>query len=993
VQRLQEKCAEAQRKVDIGEAAEAALRTQLKSAEATIQRLKDEAARTKTLVQQTRAACANEVRKRDRQIDGLKKAVTEAGRARGASKSPGVTSITVVGEIDVDRSAGANSNSNASSSDGYDLRTETNSFLAELAKGLSEENELLLSLMRRTTEQLKEMSGWDKEHDGCTAHNHGGANTNSHEHANVIMALPTNLVELSSEIDAVLEHLRIILTNPSFVPIEEVVVREDEIHRLRDGWEKMETRWKEAVHLIDGWRNRMQVSGRSVNVEELKMGLRLSPVRVSHVAETAQGLGLRLFAVPEEGEDEDRRERREAEENDDVFDRRPSSPENELHLMPPPPTGDRDHDPEGSECGSSIFEDDVNVDELDVDEPNVEILQQSVMMPVIDSPPMPVAPQLTPLRDSYAAGNRRSAEVEPLNFRKAPRDISNIVEENTFDLRPPEEPPVPPPHASERLHQSPTKRVVPPLKPILSEEHRSGSPTEISPSVTSVDSAVHVKTSSEEQPRPKSRPTSTRGVAPVASSRPRERMPAATAGTTAASRRRQEQQQKEREEAAAKLKQAARSNVTTRAKTRPKPTRQQSEQDARAPAPVKNQTRAVSAAVSRTTQANDSAASTPIEPEGTTSFSAPPSAQQPRAEQKERPSKPSVTRTPKKGTSGSSSSSAVRGGKPTLTLSTDTDSMPPPLSPTRRDRNREREGEPTSASSGTDPTSGISRTPTKSSSSSNRSPTRVNSRLPLPRPAGGILPPPQQSPLTMERIAAKLAASEREADAARVRAKLKAARLQKSGGSKGTPANGAADNEGGSINGSTSGRSTTTTATRTAETTVVEPSDPGDIPAAPESARKNRNSYLRRKERDAASTVTSRDPSRHRGGTSSAVSRDVSRHREAGDNNSNDRGRGQAQPQDDEQREQLMRQKYQDYYQQQEEEEEVDELAGPQMLQVPSQQVQSQKVRTTTGKREKRRTSRTASRRRSTLNPWELESLIQGKVSVSGGEGIGSVPE
>ena len=39
---------------------------------------------------------------------------------------------------------------------------------------------------------------------------------------------------------------------------------------------------------------------------------------------------------------------------------------------------------------------------------------------------------------------------------------------------------------------------------------------------------------------------------------------------------------------------------------------------------------------------------------------------------------------------------------------------------------------------------------------------------------------PQQSPLTMATIAAKLAATEREADAARVRAKLKAARMGRS---------------------------------------------------------------------------------------------------------------------------------------------------------------------------------------------------------------------
>src|SRR5699024_5419254 len=103
--------------------------------------------------------CANEVRKRDRQIDGLKKAVTEAGRARGASKSPGITTITVVGDIGSESDPVAQSHT--ATGDGYDLRMETNSFLAELAKSLSEENETVLGLLRSTTGQLKEMSGWD----------------------------------------------------------------------------------------------------------------------------------------------------------------------------------------------------------------------------------------------------------------------------------------------------------------------------------------------------------------------------------------------------------------------------------------------------------------------------------------------------------------------------------------------------------------------------------------------------------------------------------------------------------------------------------------------------------------------------------------------------------------------------------------------------------------------------------------------------------------
>lgn len=237
IQRLHEKHAETQRKLNLGEAAENALRTQLKAAEASVHKLKEEAARTKKLVAETRSVCANEVRKRDRQIDGLKKAVSEAGRARGERKNPGITTITITGDIGAER---ADDSMLSTASDGYDLRQETNAFLAELAKGLSEENETLLNLVRQTSDKLKEMSGFEKG-EAMAGHGDGHA-----------IALQTNCQDLSNEIEAILEHLRTILTNPSFVPIEEVVVREEEINRLREGWVRMETRWKEAVHLIDG---------------------------------------------------------------------------------------------------------------------------------------------------------------------------------------------------------------------------------------------------------------------------------------------------------------------------------------------------------------------------------------------------------------------------------------------------------------------------------------------------------------------------------------------------------------------------------------------------------------------------------------------------------------------------------------------------------------------------------------------------------------------
>lgn len=65
-----------------------------------------------------------------------------------------------------------------------------------------------------------------------------------------------------------LDQLQNILTNPSFVPIEEVEVREEEIIRLRQGWEKMEIRWREAVAMMDGWRRRIADDGTLVNMDE-----------------------------------------------------------------------------------------------------------------------------------------------------------------------------------------------------------------------------------------------------------------------------------------------------------------------------------------------------------------------------------------------------------------------------------------------------------------------------------------------------------------------------------------------------------------------------------------------------------------------------------------------------------------------------------------------------------------------------------------------------
>ncbi|KAL0942232.1 nima interactive protein [Colletotrichum truncatum] len=452
IARLSEKHTEAQRKVDISEATENALRTQLKSADAAVRGLKDEVARAKTLVAQTRASCATEVRRRDRQIDGLKKQLGDAGRPRGTAKSSAVTVISVVageGEDKISPKRGARATANTDDS-GYDLRKETNEFLTELAHNLSEENESLLSLVRRTTKRLREMSGCDVRASQGDGH---------------AVTLAT-AEDMATELDAILEHLRSILTNPSFAPIEEVEIREEEIARLRTGWVKMENRWQEAVHLIDGWRRRMAVDGKPVNMEELKMGLRLSPVRVRDVEETQQG-GMdmhELSCVQEECTadfEEEQEEGGEEEEEDEEEVMMPESPcpapqrVESLHLVPAaqrdnagPREVQYDDVENQSDYESSIYED-VDVEELDVEEPNVQILQQSTAY--LSSPPLPPAPQLSPLRDSSSAGNR---DARPR--REKVGDFTTITEEKTREVRAAEVAPKPPPHLTQ-LPRSPQK--------------------------------------------------------------------------------------------------------------------------------------------------------------------------------------------------------------------------------------------------------------------------------------------------------------------------------------------------------------------------------------------------------------------------------------------------------------------------------------------------------------------------------------------------------
>lgn len=377
-QRLTEKAAELQRKFDITAAAEAGLKREMKTAEATIRGLKDELARTKALVGQTRLSCANEVRRRDRQIDTLKKQVAEAGRARGVRTNPAITSIIVSGEIPTTQST---------VDEDRMLQEEAQSSMAKLSRDLNRENEAILVILNTAMEQLREMSGWQRPDD-----------TEPQVRRN------SNLENMTTEMDMVMGHMRHLLTNPSFVPVEEVTMREEEITRLKTGWVKMENRWKDAVHLIDGWRKRMSTSGQPICEADLQMGLRLSPVRVRNVRETQESSEFGLASVDEGDEEE------EEEGEGSLVDSQPASATDFVD-------GEVIEDFDESDSDSSNFDDEHEydevvdaVDEVDEASPDVSMEDQGPEDQDNDSqdvqedaPPIQEQPQL---KNSVSAGNR-----------------------------------------------------------------------------------------------------------------------------------------------------------------------------------------------------------------------------------------------------------------------------------------------------------------------------------------------------------------------------------------------------------------------------------------------------------------------------------------------------------------------------------------------------------------------------------------------------------
>jgi hypothetical protein len=241
--------------------------------EASAKALREEMGRMKATVQQIRTSCANDIRKRDVQIQRLKTHLT--AQQRGNKTGLVGASITIVPGV-----TGVKTGSNASRSEAspdvgdpeYSLRQETTEFLTQLSQSLSDENDNLIGLVRSTLSTLKELQGLPENAERIALSDI--LEDNAHDD-NMLQALPTSYEALAVDMHNVLQNLHLLLTNPNFVSIEEVSTREEEILRLREGFEKIEVRWREAVMLMDSWRQRLLNGGDTVNIEELKHGLGL----------------------------------------------------------------------------------------------------------------------------------------------------------------------------------------------------------------------------------------------------------------------------------------------------------------------------------------------------------------------------------------------------------------------------------------------------------------------------------------------------------------------------------------------------------------------------------------------------------------------------------------------------------------------------------------------------------------------------------------------
>lgn len=260
--------------------------------------------RLKTTVDQVRMSCANDVRKRDVQIQRLKSHLTT--QQRGNKTGLVGASITINPGV-----AGLGGSTSAAREDDpdledpiYSLKQETTEFLTQLIQSLSDENDGLIGLVRSTLMTLRELQGMPEINTQESTDDVSVVDEDDSARQGMMHALPTSYEALASDTDTVLDNLKNLLTNPNFVSVDEVESREEEIHRLRAGWEKMESRLRESFKLMDSWRKRM-TQGDTIDLDEITKGLDYD---TGTETEADDEDGISIIEEEDEGENEEQKE-------------------------------------------------------------------------------------------------------------------------------------------------------------------------------------------------------------------------------------------------------------------------------------------------------------------------------------------------------------------------------------------------------------------------------------------------------------------------------------------------------------------------------------------------------------------------------------------------------------------------------------------------------------------------------------------------------------
>lgn len=294
IERLQTRLAEKDRLLAQAQVDTRNARADMKKHEANARSLQDQVIRLKATVAQVKAQVVTDLKKRDLQIERLKSHLH--GQQRGNKIV--APSITISGGSS--RNAASFKASVRDIQDPeYSLTQETNDFLTQLSQSLSDENDSLIAMMRGTLSSLKQLLGIPEQHQ--QADNAKAADSGDPQISCEVLA---------DELQTTLDTLSTLLTNPNFVSVEEVDIRDEEITRLREGWEKMEARWKETLMMMDGWRKRMEKTGDTINLDDLKRGLGLGvgfeqmPERLSPVRDRGASRRLTLQQVEDLSDDE-----------------------------------------------------------------------------------------------------------------------------------------------------------------------------------------------------------------------------------------------------------------------------------------------------------------------------------------------------------------------------------------------------------------------------------------------------------------------------------------------------------------------------------------------------------------------------------------------------------------------------------------------------------------------------------------------------------------